>query len=697
MAQPQESKIGFKSVQLFKDQALGIGSYGAVCKAKCDDLPCAAKILHPTLFVPTTQLRVSPKKEHRLPFKRFEQECEFLSCIRHPNIVQYLCMHQDPDTGLPVLLMELMDESLTVFLDIHLQSIAYHTQANLCHDIALALSFLHSNGIIHRDLSSNNVLLFSNIRAKVTDFGMAKLDDLNPRNTFTTCPGTGVYMPPEAVNDEPIYTEKIDCFSFGVIIIQMLTRQFPKPGIRRQKVAANQPGLPNTAEVPVAEVVRRQNHISQVDPNHPLLPIALDCLKDKDTERPSAQQLCERIASLKERPKYSESVTATQQELGQMAQQLQELQQTLAREREENQKLQLSHREEIKRRDEKEKQLNQELECSLQERAELDKQFHKLEEKLLTCGELPQEQQDVGVADKLVWREAGRAPFLDRRWCDAVISGSRLYFLDGDRHLWIYGVSERGWTQLPDCLYRCSSLTVLHDLPTTVGGNLTNKLMSLSTERKWIENCPAMPTKRYFVTAVHTGTALIVAGGTGQNSKDLTTVEVLNVENNVWSTAVDLPEPLQYHSVTISGDELYMLGGEVDITPINTVYTCSVSALLQSCTQRSLVGSLRRALSLSTDCDVWSKVADLPVTGSTCVSFRGQLLAIGGMDFNLEPSAAVYVYNASTNSWDVNSHMTITRRYCFAAVLPNNQLMVVGGWIDKNQTRSDSIEFGGLA
>ena len=66
----------------------------------------------------------------------------------------------------------------------------------------IALSFLHSNGIVHRDLSSNNVLLMGNIRAKVTDFGMVKLGDLNPqatRYTLTMCPGTDVYMPPEAV------------------------------------------------------------------------------------------------------------------------------------------------------------------------------------------------------------------------------------------------------------------------------------------------------------------------------------------------------------------------------------------------------------------------------------------------------------------------------------------------------------------
>ena len=69
MAQNQERHVGFRSVQLFKDQTLGIGSYGAVCKAECDDLLCAAKILHPTLFDPTAQLQVSHKQEYRLPIK----------------------------------------------------------------------------------------------------------------------------------------------------------------------------------------------------------------------------------------------------------------------------------------------------------------------------------------------------------------------------------------------------------------------------------------------------------------------------------------------------------------------------------------------------------------------------------------------------------------------------------------------------
>ena len=267
----QQDKVqtGFKNIVLFKDQNLGIGSYGAVCKAKCDDLLCAAKIFHPTLFDPTAQHLIAPHREHRLPIRRFQLECEFLSTVRHPNIVQYLGTHQDPDTELPVLLMELMDDSPTHFLDSSPQPIPYHIQVNICHDIALALSYLHSNGIIHRDLSSNNVLLIGNVRAKVTDFGMARLGDQNPQATqltFTMCPGTDVYMPPEAVKEKPVYTEKIDCFSFGVIVVQIVTRQFPKPGDRQ--ITLNDPRYPQGAvklTVCVPEIERWQNHISTIE------------------------------------------------------------------------------------------------------------------------------------------------------------------------------------------------------------------------------------------------------------------------------------------------------------------------------------------------------------------------------------------------------------------------------------------------
>ena len=122
---------------------------------------------------------------------KFLQECQFLSTIKHPHIVQYLGTATDPQSRRPVLLMELMDESLTRFLERSTGPLPYHSQLNNCHDVALALAYLHSNGIIHRDLSSNNVLLIGEgSRAKVTDFRMSKLMDMNPNMTPLTHAGS---------------------------------------------------------------------------------------------------------------------------------------------------------------------------------------------------------------------------------------------------------------------------------------------------------------------------------------------------------------------------------------------------------------------------------------------------------------------------------------------------------------------------
>ena len=311
MAVKNSTDVGFKRIEIFHEQTLGFGAYGKVCRARCDNLMCAAKILHPTLV----HVEQSALLSQQWPLQRFERECELMSAIRHPNIIQYLGSHRDISTQLPVLLMELMNDSLTHYLEnsANDQPIPYHIQVNICHDITLALVFLHSNNIIHRDLSSNNILLTCSFQAKVADFGMAKLNDLScqARGGMTICPGTNVYMPPEAVQDQPIYTEKIDCFSFGIIAIQIMTRQFPDPGDRYIRHVDEHSCYAATLTI-VPEIDRRHNHISQIDPTDPILPLACDCLQDNPVQRPSAQLLCERFAHLKTTPKYSEQATSVE-------------------------------------------------------------------------------------------------------------------------------------------------------------------------------------------------------------------------------------------------------------------------------------------------------------------------------------------------------------------------------------------------
>ena len=751
-------RLGFKTVRLMKDQTLGIGSYGKVCKAKCDELICAAKLMHETLFDPTVRQQ---DNKHRLPIERFERECEFLSAVRHPNIIQYLGVYHDVDTNLPALLMELMDGNLTHYLEISTQSIPYHIQVSICYDITLALSFLHTNGIIHRDLSGNNVLLFGNIRAKVTDFGMARLDGLNPNRTtrpsYTTCPGSDVYMPPETVKAKPIYNEKVDCFSFGVIIVQILTRKFPEPGDRQKEIQINHPGVhAGVLEVRVSELERRQNHISTIDQKNMLLPIALDCLKDKQEERPSAQELNNRLAVLKDQPSTTQredpisqsQVTSTctcssdvkdreikrlREELQLQAQQKdhviettqrdvdhvrQELEQAerLAQEEEQRKKQVIAGKdEEIQRlkqmlqeaeqrtrevnqlagakdeanqeRETKQADESKQLEMSEQARLDIERRLHEVEQQLRQSKSphrRPSYQNKKSIF-QLKWSEGENAPRKMYRECNVITNGNSMYFQANSDEVHAYSTSSSRWTTLPRCRYQGSSLAIVNGLLTAMGGEDVyvtgySTLFTLENAKQWTETLPPMQVARTHSMALCTGTALIVAGGWNETS-----VEVMNTETQKWSNAAHLPEPVYNASITICGDRLYVLGGYgPTYEGVMSVLTCSLSTLLQSC-----------SADFPDSIEVWTRIADLPVTNSTCVSLNGRLLAIGGIELTDQPACttAVYMYNSTANAWEIVSHMQVARSHCYAAVLPDNRLMVVGGKCDPKGNKINEVEF----
>ena len=268
----KKPEVKFKNVEILKDDIIGSGSYGAVRKARCDEILCAAKTLHPILFDRIGYFQIAQDTPY---IGNYERECEHMVNVRHPNIVQYLGLHKDK-IGFPALLMEFMDDNLTHYLETCSEAVPYHIQVNVCRDITLALLFLHSNDIIHRNLSSNNVLLTRNMRAKLSDFGMAWLSDISSQESQkppTIRPGTDVYMPPEAVQEKPEYSDKVDCFSFGVIVIQILTRKYPVPGNRYLRLEDL------TGEITIRvipETERRKDHIREIDDTAPLLPIVLN-------------------------------------------------------------------------------------------------------------------------------------------------------------------------------------------------------------------------------------------------------------------------------------------------------------------------------------------------------------------------------------------------------------------------------------
>ena len=681
-----------------KAESLGMGSYGAVCKAMCDELPCAAKVLNPAFFQFTTP-------ETTGITNKFEQECHLLCAIKHPHIVQYLGVYRDPESRLPVLLMELMDESLTQFLERSHKPLPYHTEVNLCHDIALAVSYLHSNGIVHKDLSSNNVLLIAGSRAKVTDFGMAKLYNVKQSTAhltpLTLRPGTVVYMSPEALKDQPVYTDKLDSFSFGVLCIQIMTRQFPNPG-DHVTILENPFFSADTIEMPVSEVERRQSHINLINRAHPLLLVALKCLKDREGDRPSTRELCHYISELKRSPQYTVSVqrsqegavhssseqgvgeiTKVQQNHAQQARQIQDLQQQL-----------LS-------KDDQLKTLSNQLQVKEQEIQQQFQQILRLRN-LLTANQLQGLQQLTAkdeeraskddhllqkeVSLRLKWRDVGKAPC--KIWGEvAAVNGNIAYFGCNPlgKEVYSYDSSSKKWSELPKCPNYGFSLALVSGLLTAIGGKMSNKevtnsLLSLSNNN-WIEHFPPMPTKRWLTIVVCSVRYLLVAGGSEGYVK-LSTVEVMDTDTLQWSTASSLPHPLSETTATLCRDQVYLLGGiDQSAKQSKSVFACSLAALLQSC-RPQFPGADQKTLLSASESKVWHKLPESPYCLSTCTSLHGQLLAVGGCELLgtfVRKTTMIHMYNTTTNKWEIISHMITPRYRCQVAVFPRNELMVVGG------------------
>ena len=129
--------------------------------------------------------------------------------------------------------MELMDTSLTSFIEKNQSKIAMKTKLSILHDVSLGLSYLHCRrpAVVHRDLSSNNVLLSGrgNLVAKISDLGTAKMiraDSKQTKSRLTTAPGTPHFMPPEALDEEdPVYGTPVDVFSFAGVALHLFSEK----------------------------------------------------------------------------------------------------------------------------------------------------------------------------------------------------------------------------------------------------------------------------------------------------------------------------------------------------------------------------------------------------------------------------------------------------------------------------------------
>ena len=210
---PEEVRVG--------QEILGRGAWGVVAKGKFRGQKVAVKQVYPEILQQTTMDRI-----HR--------EIRTMAQVRHPNLVLFIAAVIDDRTG-PMIITEILDTSLRSAYE---RNRLGSNKLRILQDVASALNYLHLHRepIIHRDVSTANVLLEAvannGWKAKLSDFGSANLV------RYATTPGEGaiIYTAPEAFPQPPTsptppppQTPKIDVYSYGVLLGEVVTQQLPDP------------------------------------------------------------------------------------------------------------------------------------------------------------------------------------------------------------------------------------------------------------------------------------------------------------------------------------------------------------------------------------------------------------------------------------------------------------------------------------
>ena len=287
---------------------VGRGAYGKVYAVKYCETICAAKEIHSVL------VEYADPTEMKGIIQSFFGECRQCSKLRHPNVIQFLGVYYPPRSDqklrLPVMVMEMMDDSLTSFIKKH-QEIPEYLKYSILHDVSLGLCYLHRQDppIIHRDLSSNNILLTKYCVAKISDLGVAKVIKQDGKMTkMTKAPGTQDFMPPEALEHDATYGLPIDVFSFAGIILHTFTQEWPTPSGQTKLDRKT-----NTLSA-FTEVQRRQQYLDKLTGTaNKLKSLVEKCFDNNPDLRPPIATICKTIKSYKE--SYTESSSNKTMEL----------------------------------------------------------------------------------------------------------------------------------------------------------------------------------------------------------------------------------------------------------------------------------------------------------------------------------------------------------------------------------------------
>lgn len=255
------------------------GSFGEVYHGVYNERTVAVKMLRSSL------------REKLKHVNEFLAEAKINATIEHPSIVSFVGVAWDSLSDLCVVLEFMDGGELRSLLSRYKETdhpVGFDAQKvrvalQVCH----ALTYLHSltPSVMHRDLKSRNILLSSSMDAKLSDFGISRerLD-----RTMTAGVGTSLWMAPEVMLGER-YDDKVDMFSFGVVLSELDSHTLPYEHIRKTELDSN--GREMTDAILLQKVALGTVSVDFSPSNLPaIVELGRACVAIDPTERPSAAE-----------------------------------------------------------------------------------------------------------------------------------------------------------------------------------------------------------------------------------------------------------------------------------------------------------------------------------------------------------------------------------------------------------------------